>query len=163
MVYPVERATIPNYDAAARIWEHILFKDLGAYKNQFQVLLSDNPNIKKQNRSQLAEIFFEKLAADSISIMNGACLSLFSTGKTSGLVVEIGEGATHTVPIFEGYALQHAALTNDIAGQDITLSVIDSLAAQGKHISREMYDYGRDIKEKMCSIPMDYTSAVTDS
>jgi len=98
--------------------------------------------------------------ADQIAIMNGACLSLFSTGKTKGLVVEIGEGATHTVPIFEGLALQHASLTNDIAGQDITKSLIDGMIKKGMKITPTMSEYGRDIKEKMCSIPIDYSSAI---
>jgi len=163
VVYPIKRGTIPNYEDSVCIWEHILFKELGAYKMQYQVLLSENPINKKQDRSKLAEIFFEKLAAESIAIMNGACLSLFSTGKTKGLVVEIGEGAAHTVPIFEGFALQHAALTNDIAGQDITGTLIDGLASQGMRISHKMGECGRDIKEKMCSVPLDYAAAVCHS
>ncbi len=142
------------------VWEHILFKELNVYKPQYQVLLAENPINVKQNRLQLAEMFFEKLSAESIAIMNGACLSLFSTGKTKGLVVEIGEGATHTVPIYEGFALQHAALTNDIAGQDITYSLIDGMEKKGMKINRKMYEYGRDIKEKMCSVPVDYDYAV---
>ena len=142
------------------VWEHILFKELGAYRSQYQILVAENPINIKQNRALLAEIFFEKLAADSIAIMNGACLSLFSTGKTKGLVVEIGEGATHTVPIFEGFALQHATLTNNIAGQDITYSLIDGMEKKGMKINRKMFEYGRDIKEKMCSVPLDYNTAV---
>ena len=159
--YPVARGVITDYEKMGAVWENILFKELGAYRSQYQVLLTENPINAKQNRLQLAEMFFEKLSADSISIMNGACLSLFSTGKTKGLVVEIGEGATHTVPIYEGFALQHAALTNDIAGQDITYSLIDSMEKKGMKINRKMYEYGRDIKEKMCSVPTDYLAAVS--
>ncbi len=161
VVYPVVRGAIPDYDETVCLWEEILFRELGAYKSQYQALISENPINKKQNRPQLAEIFFEKLYADSIAIINGACLSLFSTGKTKGLVVEIGEGTTHVVPIFEGYALQHAALSNDVAGLDITNTLIDGLAAQGMKITRKMFEYGRDIKEKMCSVPLNYSEAVT--
>ena len=51
---------------------------------------------------------FEKFKVDSLCLINTAVLSLFSTGKTSGVVVECGEGVSYTVPIFEGYALPHA-------------------------------------------------------
>lgn len=60
--------------------------------------------------------------------MNGALLSLFSTGKTKGLLVEVGEGATYTIPIYEGFALHHAALGRNIAGQDVTNYLIKTLA-----------------------------------
>jgi actin-related protein len=52
--------------------------------------------------------------------MNTAALSMYSTGKVSGLVAEVGEGISYTVPIFEGYALPHAMIKLDLAGRDIT-------------------------------------------
>eukprot|EP00826_Nyctotherus_ovalis_P001463 TRINITY_DN10230_c0_g1_i2.p4 TRINITY_DN10230_c0_g1~~TRINITY_DN10230_c0_g1_i2.p4 ORF type:complete len:120 (-),score=19.15 TRINITY_DN10230_c0_g1_i2:512-871(-) len=93
--------------------------------------------------------------------MNGACLSLFSTGKTKGLVVEIGEGAAHTVPIFEGFALQHAALTTDMAGRDITDLLLQGIEKKGVKIDPNMIEYIKDIKEKMCTIPLHYDKAVS--
>ena len=59
---------------------------------------------------------FETFRVESLAIINTSVLSLFSTGKTSGLVVEIGEGVSYTVPVFEGYALPHAMHKLDISG-----------------------------------------------
>jgi|TARA_B100000780_G_C20898795_1_gene357711 actin len=56
----------------------------------------------------MAEILFETFKVKSLAIMNTAALSMYSTGKVSGLIVESGEGLSYTVPIFEGYALPHA-------------------------------------------------------
>jgi actin len=56
----------------------------------------------------MAEIMFEKLRVKSLAIMNSASLSMYSTGKVSGIVAEVGEGISYTVPVFEGYALPHA-------------------------------------------------------
>jgi actin len=67
---------------------------------------------------------FEKFKVESLAIVNTAVLSLFSTGKTSGIVAECGEGVSYTVPVFEGYALPHAIHKLDIAGQDITNELI---------------------------------------
>lgn len=64
----------------------------------------------------MARIMFEVFRVESLAIINTAVLSLFSTGKTSGLVVEIGEGVSYTVPVFEGYALPHAMHKLDLAG-----------------------------------------------
>ena len=51
-------------------------------------------------------------------------LSLFSTGLTTGLVADVGEGVSYTVPIFEGYALPHALYSMEVSGQDITNKLI---------------------------------------
>ena len=63
---------------------------------------------------------FEHFKVKSFSLMNKAVLSLFSTGTTTGLVTECGQGLTYAVPIFEGYARPHAMHTLNIAGGDIT-------------------------------------------
>ena len=68
----------------------------------------------------MAQIMFEKFKVESLAIINTSVLSLFSTGKTTGLVVECGEGVSYTVPVFEGYALPHAIHKLDKAGQDVT-------------------------------------------
>ena len=69
---------------------------------------------------KMAEIMFENFKVKSLSIMNTAALSMYSTGKVSGLVAEGGEGISYTVPIFEGSALPHEMIKLELAGRDIT-------------------------------------------
>jgi actin len=80
------------------------------------VLLTDSPLNTKENKQEIARIMFETFRVESLAIINTAVLSLFSTGKTSGIVAECGEGVSYTVPVFEGYALPHAIHKLDIAG-----------------------------------------------
>jgi actin-related protein len=90
---------------------------------------------------------FEHFRVESLAIMNTSVLSLFSTGKTTGMVVECGEGVSYTVPVFEGYAMPHAIHKLDIAGQDVTNELIRQLNEEKQIINPEQFEYVRDMKE----------------
>ena len=86
--------------------------------------MTDSPFNPKENRCKMAEVMFEQFKVKSLSVMNTAALSMYSTGCVSGLIVECGEGISYTVPVFEGYALPHAQIKLEVAGQDITKQLI---------------------------------------
>lgn len=68
----------------------------------------------------MAEIIFEKFGVPAFYLAIQAVLSIYSSGKTTGLVVDSGDGVTHVVPIYEGYSLPHAVERNNLAGRDLT-------------------------------------------
>lgn len=103
---------------------------------------------------------FENLNVQNLSIMNSAVLSLFSTGRTTGIVVESGHGITTAVPIFEGYALNHAIQRIDLAGHDVTNHLLESLMSQGVNIDHNYIDFVREMKEQMCEVAFDYEHAL---
>ena len=78
---------------------------------------------------EICKMMFETFKVNKFTLINQATLSLFSTGTTTGLVAESGEGLSYTVPVFEGFALPHAVLTLNVAGQDVTQKLIDELTA----------------------------------
>lgn len=63
---------------------------------------------------------FEVFDVPAFYLAIQAVLSLYSSGNTTGLVVDSGDGVTHTVPIYEGYSLSHAIDRIDLAGRDLT-------------------------------------------
>lgn len=90
-------------------------------------------------------------------------LSLFSTGRTRGCVVEVGEGASFTVPVFEGLALQHAILRQEVAGQDITRCLLRTLMDRKLPFQKNNMPEVRTIKEKVPSSALPTTGVLCDS
>ena len=83
------------------LWEYAL-EDLQINElSNCNFLMIDSVVNSKQYKQKIAEILFEDIKIQSLLFMNSATLSLFSTGETSGLVVESGHGLTTVSPIFE--------------------------------------------------------------
>lgn len=94
--------------------------------------------------------------------MNSSVLSLFSTGRTRGLVVECGYGYTSTVPVFEGYALEHALNYSFIAGEDIDRQLQNALIKKYPGSQKDLMkrDVIREIKEKVLSLAINYDKSI---
>ena len=82
--------------------------------------MTEAPLNPRRNREKAAEIFFETFNTPALHISMQAVLSLYSTGRTTGVILDSGDGVTHSVPIFEGFALPHSIMRNDIAGREVT-------------------------------------------
>jgi len=105
---PIERGVIVDINSMEHMLRYVFETQMNLDTKNINVLMTDAPYNSKQLKQDIAELMFETFKVNSFALMNTAVLSLFSTGKTCGLVAECGEGTTYTVPVFEGYALPHA-------------------------------------------------------
>ncbi len=156
--YPIEHGVILDWDDMEKIWNHCYYHELRASPEEHAIMLTEAPRNPKKNKERMISIMFETFNVPQFYVAIQAILSLYASGRTTGCVVDSGDGVTHTVPVYEGYSLPHAVIRNDLAGRDLTdyLALLLRETCKQAFTSSAELEIVRDIKEKNCYVALDY-------
>ena len=121
LAYPIAAGIVESWEDMEKVWHHTFYNELRVSPNEIKgVLLTEAPRQPKANREKMVQIMFETFEVQNIYVAIQAVMSLYSAGRTTGLVTDSGDGVTHTVPVFEGFSLPHAVERMEIAGRVLT-------------------------------------------
>merc|ERR1711977_710019 len=115
----------------------------------------------REDRERMTQIMFETFNARRFYVAIQAVLSLYASGRTTGVVVDCGDGVSHTVPIYEGYSMPHAIQRINLAGRDLTDYICkilqESMITLTTTAERES---AKKIKEDLCYCSMNFSEEV---
>jgi actin-related protein len=159
--YPIEHGMVKDWDDMEKIWNHTFYIELRITPDEHPVLLTEAPLNPKVNREKMTSIMFETFNVPCLYVAIQAVLSLYSAGRTTGIVCDSGDGVTHTVPIYEGFSIPHAVQKIQLAGRDLTEFMAKLLTERGINMtSSAEKEIVRDMKEKCCFVAEDYNQSM---
>ncbi|XP_055514617.1 actin-like [Leucoraja erinacea] len=155
LVQPTRQGIIVDWTAAEDLLRHVFYEDLKVCPEEHAILISDPPLSPTTNREKIAELLFERFNVPAMHVSYQSVLAVYSYGKTSGLVVDSGDGVTHAVPVHDGYNMPDAISRIDLGGYDLTTYLIKLLGEAGNAFHEKGRYIVEDIKQKCCYVAVD--------
>ncbi|KAI8055165.1 actin family [Syncephalis plumigaleata] len=156
MSYPMENGIVKNWEDMRHVWDYTFHDKLRIDPKDSKILLTEPPMNPLKNREKMAEVMFEEYGFQGIYVAIQAVLTLYAQGLLTGVVIDSGDGVTHIVPVYDGYAMPHLTRRLDVAGRSVTRYLIKLLLLRGYAFNRTAdFETVRQIKEKLCYVSYD--------
>lgn len=157
---PMECGIVVDWGDMERVWHHVFYNELAVDPQRHPVLLSEPLLNPRANRERAAAVLFGAFRVPMVHFALSAVLALFFVQRrTTSVMVDLGEGSTTILPIYETFAVLHAAARIDIAGRDLTEDLMRRLreSCAGLEIKTALQRESIcQLKEKHCYVAQDF-------
>ena len=158
---PIRHGVIEDWAMFEHLANHS-YSDLGLEHEDTVVTLTQPLYQPHKCTDSLAQTFFETFGAPGVALVWSGSCSLYASGRTTGLVLESGEGVTQITPVVEGYQVVQALARINSAGGSVTehlkrIAVERGYVFTGTDDSQTL----QKVKESLCFVASDYAAYMT--
>ncbi|KAA6358987.1 MAG: putative Actin, partial [Streblomastix strix] len=98
---------------------HIFYNEFRVDSEEHPVLLTEPQMNPKSNREKMITIMFETFNVPAMYVQLQTVLSFYSTRRSTGIALEVGDGVSSVIPMIECYSILHVSISIDIGGRDL--------------------------------------------
>ncbi len=154
---PIRRGCVTDWGAMEKLWHHIFYHELGVAPEDQAVVLMAAPFAAAADRERMTETMFETFSVPSLWVACAPQTALSASGRATGVVLDCGGGVSCVAPIYKGNTLHGGVTRLELAGFDLTDSLMKMLTDRGYSFTtaaeREIV---RSLKEELCYVAADF-------
>lgn len=158
ITHPICRGVVTDWEGMEHLFHHLFYNELKVAPEKRRVLVTEPALNPKMNRTQLLAMLFETFNVPAAYVAIDAVLTLYASGRTTGLVLQSGTSISTALPIYEGYLIPHGVVRYDLAGNDVTDYLATLLIKAQKMAVATPADWHtvERMKENLAYVALDY-------
>lgn len=144
--YPLKRGCVNDMDLYEKLVDYT-FKELNIDPPEYCTLITEPLDNSKENQCKLAQLYFETFCTVGFYWIEQPVLALFASGRTTGVIVDVGENQTQILPCYDMYSISKLSTKKiNIGSGDVTDYLLKQLNDQGIYYHSS---YDREIVRAM--------------
>jgi len=156
-----KRGLITEWKDLEKLIHHTFYNELRVAPEEHPALLSFSPNTPQEDKQKVLKTLFETFHVPKAYLSNKAELALYASGRITGTVLHIEEGAIYAVSIDDGKIIKEADVTAEVGGYDLTEYLIKILTERGYSFTTTAEkEVVKDIKYKLGYVAIDYEAEI---
>ena len=158
---PVHQGVVVNWDTDGieKLLCHTFDSELRASPREHPVLLADSPTNTTENREKATQVMFETFGVPALQNYSQAVLALNASGRTTGCVLDVGEGVSHAVSIDANFAAMEGIVRGNVTGRGLSHFMAELLAPRCDDATTPTMAVARHVKEKHAIVAIDSAEA----
>jgi actin-related protein len=157
--HPIEHGVVRNWDDMEKLLHHTFYNELRVAPEEHATLFSVPVMSPLAQQEKMAQILFESFAVPACAGVLAPALSLYASGRGTGVVVEIGAGVMQIVPIYESKIIDEAIIRRDFGGDDLTrymATMLTERSAGTASLSSALVEDVDKLKQQCCYVANDF-------